>query len=106
MWTLPSRPDAARDVHAHVAVQRRADVVGAHRRPDAHRRRLVAAAGVEGAGDLPLAVEDVAALLDAARDEHVPVDAEEVLAVEPRFLDLAEGADRFGLACDRHGREG
>src|SRR5213592_4735797 len=58
MWTLPSLPavgpahvlredpprlDAARDVHAHVAVQRRSDVVGAHRRRDPDGRRLVAA---------------------------------------------------------------
>ena len=35
----PPRLDAARDVDAHVAVQRRADVVGAHRRRDADRRR-------------------------------------------------------------------
>ena len=92
MWTLPSRPlrrpvgaahvvgedpprlDAAGDVHAHVAVERRADVVGAHRGRDPDGRGLVPAARVERAGDLALAVEDVPALLDAARDQHVAVD--------------------------------
>ena len=82
MWTLPSRParrpvdaahvlgedppglDAARDVDAHVAVERRADVVGAHRGRDADGGGLVAAAGVEATRDLPLLVEDVPALLD------------------------------------------
>ena len=103
MWTLPSRPlrrpvdaahvlredpprlDAAGDVDAHVAVERRAHVVGPHRGRDADRRGLVPAARVEAAGDLPLAVEDVAALLDPAREEHVAVDAEQVLAVEARL---------------------
>ena len=61
----PPGLDAAHDVDAHVAVQRRADVVGPHRRRDAHRGGLVPAPGVEAAGDLPLLVEDVAALLDA-----------------------------------------
>ena len=45
-------------------------------------RRLVAAARVERAGDLALAEEDVAALLDAAGDEHQAVQLDEVLAVE------------------------
>ena len=108
MWTLPSLPpvgppgaphvlredppglDAARDVHAHVAVQRRADVLRSHRRCHADRGGLVPAAGVERARDLPLLVEDVAALLDAARHEHVAVDAEEILAVEACLADLGE----------------
>ena len=102
MWTLPSRPlrravdaahvlrehaprlDAARDVDAHVAVERRPDVVRAHGGRDADGRGLVPAARVEASGDLPLLVEDVAALLDRAREQHVAVDAEEVLAVEAR----------------------
>ena len=75
---------------------------GAHRRRDADRRGLVAAAGVERAGDLPLPVEDVPALLDPARDQHVPVDAEQVLAVEARVPDLAQGADRLRSRGDRH----
>ena len=116
MWTLPSLPrvgPSARpmywakirhgstprdDVDAHVAVERRADVVGPHRRRDADRGALVAAAGVERAGDLALLVEDVAALLDPARDQHVAVDAEQVLAVEARLPDLAQRADRLGFA--------
>ena len=114
MWTLPSLPlrrpvgaahvlgedpprlDAAGDVDAHVAVERRADVVRAHRRGDADRGGLVAAAGVERAGDLALPVEDVPALLDRARDQHVAVDAEQVLAVEARLPDLAQRADGLG----------
>ena len=97
----PPRLDAAHDVDAHVAVQRRADVVGAHRGRDADRRAFVAAAGVERARDLPLPVEDVPALLDAARDQHVPVDAEEVLAVEAGVPDLAQGADGLRSRRDR-----
>ena len=93
----PPRLDTARDVDAHVAVERRADVVRAERGRHAHRARLVAAARVEGARDLPLLVEDVPALLDPARDQHVAVDAEQVLAVEPRLADLAQRADRLGF---------
>jgi hypothetical protein len=100
----PPRLDAARDVDPHVAVQRRADVVPAHRGRDSDRRRLVPAAGVERAGDLALLVEDVAALLDAARDQHVAVDRQQVLAVETCFADLVQGADRLGFARDRHAR--
>ena len=96
------RLDAARDVDAHVSVQRSADVVGAHRHRHADRRGLVAAARVERAWDLPLAVEDVAALFDAARDQHVAIDLEQVLAVEAPLLHLLERAARLGYACDRH----
>jgi hypothetical protein len=120
MWTLPSRTagrsvgaahvlgedapglDTARDVDAHVTVERRADVVRAHRGGDADRGGLVAAARVERAGDLALLVEGVAALLDRARDEHVAVRAEKILAVETRLADLAERVDRLGFARNRH----
>ena len=95
----PPRLDAARDVHAHVAVKRRADVVRPHRGRDADRGRLVAAARVERAGDLSLPVEDVAALLDAAREEHVAVDPEQVLAVEAPLPHLLERAARLGLSA-------
>ena len=71
----PPGLDAAGDVDAHVAVERRADVVRAHRGRDADGGSLVAAAGVERPRDLPLLVEDVAALLDPAGDEQVAVDA-------------------------------
>ena len=94
---IAPRLDAAHDVNAHVAVERRSDVVRPHRRRDAHRRALVPAARVERAGDLPLLVEDVAALLDPARDEHVAVDPEEVLPVEPGVLDLLQRAHRLGF---------
>ncbi len=70
---------------------------GAHRGRDADGRGLVPAAGVEGARDLPLLVEDVAALLDPARDQHVAVDAEEVLAVEACLLHLLERAHGLGF---------
>jgi hypothetical protein len=72
----PPGLDAARHVDAHVAVERCADVLRAHRRGDPDRSGLVAAARVERAGDLALLIEDVAALLDPARDQHVAVDGE------------------------------
>ena len=83
------RLDAAHHVHAHMAVQRRPDIVGPHRARYADRRALVAAPRVERPRDLPLLVEELAALLDAARDQHQPIDAEQVLAVETRCLGLA-----------------
>ena len=59
------RLDAAHDVNAHVPVQRRADVVELpSRMATPTDARLVAPARVEAAGDLPLLVEDVTALLD------------------------------------------
>ena len=98
----PPRLDAADDVDAHVAVQRRSDVVRPHRAADADCGRLVSAPRVEGAGDLALLVEDVPALLDAAGDQHAAVHAEQVLAVEARVLHLRQRADRLGFARDRH----
>jgi hypothetical protein len=92
------RLDAARDVDAHVAMQWRADVVGAHRGGDPDRRGLVAATGVERARDLALPVEDVAALLEPARQHHVPVDLEQVLAVEARLSHFTQRGDRLGLS--------
>ena len=67
------RLDPTRDVDAHVALERRPDVVRPHRGRDADGGRLVAAPRVERARDLPLLVEDVAALLDPARHQHVAV---------------------------------
>jgi hypothetical protein len=52
--------------------------------------------------DLSLLVEDVAALLDPAREDQVPKDAEKILAVEACVLDLAQGADRLRFPGDRH----
>ena len=98
------RLDAARDVDAHVAVERRADVLGAHRRRDADGGTLVAAARVERARDLPLPVEDVPAFLDPARDEQVAVDLEQVLTVEAPLLHLLQRAAWLGHARDRHCR--
>src|SRR6185503_8920032 len=110
----PPRLDPPDDVHPHVAVQRSADVLGAHRRRDADRSGLVPAAGVEAPGNLPLLVEDVAALLDPAGEEHVTVDPEQVLAVEARLLDLCQRADwlcfpgngHAGSNCSRSTRVG
>ena len=99
----PPRLDAARDVDAHVAVRaacRRRPAPIAVATPTA--ARLVPAARVEGAGDLALLVEDVAALLDPARDQHVAVDGEEVVAVETRLPHLGQRPDRSGFARDRH----
>src|SRR5919197_3698860 len=98
----PPRLDTADDVDAHVPMERRTDVVRPHRGRDADRRGLVPAPCVERAGDLPLAVEDVAALLDPAREDHVAVDAEQVLAVEARLPHLFERADGLGFPGDRH----
>ena len=93
----PPRLDSTRDVHAHVPLQRAPDVVGSHRGRDAHGRGLVAAPRVERAGDLSLLVEDVAPLLDSAGDQHVAVDAQEVLAIEAGVLHFLERADRLGF---------
>ena len=122
MWTLPSRPlrrpvdpahvlredapglDAARDVDAHVALERRADVVRAHRGRDADRRALVASARVERPRDLPLLVEDVAALLDPAGDEHVAVHARagpRGRGPRPSPLAACRPARPHGLPCVR-----
>jgi hypothetical protein len=101
----PPRLDAARDVHAHVAMQRRADVLCAQCGPDANGGRFVPTSRVERPGDLPLLVEDVPAFLDPARQQHLAVDTEQVLAVETRFADLAEGADGLCFAGDRHRAE-
>src|SRR5688572_11653818 len=100
----PPGLDAADDVDPYVAVERRADVVGPHGGRDSHRGGLVPAPGVEASGDLPLLVEDVAALLDAAGGEEMTVDAEEVLAVEAELLHLRQRADRFCFPGDRHSR--
>src|SRR5262249_60005117 len=48
------------------------------------------------------AVEDVAALLDAARQQHAAVDAEQVLTVEARLPHLPQRADGLGFPGDRH----
>ena len=98
----PPRLDAAHDVDAHVAVQRRADVVGAHCRGHTHGSAFVPATGVERAGDLALAIEDVAALLDPTAHDHVSVDAEKILAEEARLADLFQRTNRLGFPGYRH----
>src|SRR6187551_2588224 len=84
------------------SLMRRADVLGAHRRRDAHSGGLVPAPGIEASGDLPLLVEDVATLFDPAREQHVTVDPEQVLAVEARLLDLRQRADWLCFPGDGH----
>ena len=98
----PPRLGAAGHVHAHVALDRRAHVVACIAVATPTAGALVAAAGVEAAGDLALAVEDVPALLDPARDQHVAVDLEEVLAVEVGLLDVLGRLDRRGFSGDCH----
>src|SRR4029079_17848176 len=65
---------------------------------------FVPTAGVERAGDLALPVEDVSALLDPAAHDHVPVDAEEILAQQARLADLLQRANRLCFPGYRHGR--
>ena len=84
----PPGLEPARHMNAEIPVEGRTDVVGPHRRRDADRGALVAPARVERPGDLALPVEDVPALLDAARDQQIPVDAEQILAVEAPFRRL------------------
>src|SRR5829696_8607592 len=60
---------AADDVDAHVAVERRANILRSHRRADADGRGFVPAAGVEASRDLSLLVKDVAALLDSPGED-------------------------------------
>ena len=73
---------AAGDVDAEIPVQRRTHVLGRHRRRHPDRRRLVPPAGVERPGDLPLLVQDVAHLLEAARRQHRAVERDQRAAVE------------------------
>src|SRR5262249_20204279 len=93
----PPRLETPGDVDADVALERRADVVRPHRAPDADRGCLVAPAGIEGAWDLALLVEDVATLLDRARGQHAAEDAEQVLAVETGVFYFLERADRLSF---------
>jgi hypothetical protein len=93
---------AADHVDAHVAVERRPDVVRTHRGGDGDGGGFVSAPGVEASGDLPLLVENVAAFLDAAGRDECPEDAEQVLAVEAQFLQLAQRADGLCFPGDRH----
>ena len=85
MWTPMSRWSGVPTSFGPIAVA------------DADRGGLVPAARVERARDLALLVEDVPALLDPARDQHVAVDAEQVLAVEARLLHLLQRAYGLGF---------
>jgi hypothetical protein len=92
------RRRAPRHVNAHVALDRRADIVGLHGGCDSHRGAFVASPRVKTARDLSLAVEDVAALLDPPRDQHVAVDLEQVLAIEVGGANILGGLDWRGFS--------
>ena len=77
------RRHAAREVARELAVERGDDVVGAEREPGAGGDRLLAATGVDGARDTPLAVE-----------RHHPVLEEALQQDEPEQLDPLVAADR------------
>jgi hypothetical protein len=94
--------DTARDVHAHVTVQRSAGILGAHRRRHPDRGRLVAPPGIEGAGNLALLVEDVAALFDPARYQHVAIHSEEICPIQPELFGVERRAERLGIPGYRH----
>ena len=64
------RLDAAVEVQAEVAVQRRGHVLRRHGRGDADGRPLVALAGVERARQLALLEEHVPALVEPAREQQ------------------------------------
>ena len=98
------RLDAAVEVQAEVAVQRRRHVLGRHGRRHADRGRLVALAGVERPGQLALLVEHVPALVEAPREQQRMQDAQERVAVESersRLLEPASGL-RSPHARNRH----
>ena len=96
----PPRRHAAHDVHAEVALGRAADVLGRHRPGHADGGGLVAAAGVERAGDPALPVQGVAALLDGAGQQHRAIHP-----AQHRFVESVD-ADRVvtarALAHDCH----
>ena len=89
----PPRLEPADDVHRHVPLRRRGDVLWTKSQPGADRGALVPAARVEAAGDLALLVEEQAPLLDAAVQKHV---AERVDQLGPREPDVRERAGRVG----------
>src|SRR3954468_12259862 len=71
--------DAADDVGGEVAVQDAEAILGGHRPGGAGRDGLLAEAVVEGAGNLPLAVERHRALLDPAHHQHRAEEPDAVL---------------------------
>ena len=65
---------AAREVAGELAVERCDHVVGPERETGSGRDRLLPQARVDGAGDPPLPVEGDDPLLDAALEQHQPVE--------------------------------
>ena len=120
MWTLPSRPAVGPSTRPmywakirHGSVPRAtctpmSRCVGAPMssmpiaKPTPTAARLVAAPGVEGAGDLPLAEQHVPALLDSPGHEHEPIQLDEVDAVEATPARFSERADGCGFPGNRH----
>ena len=82
--------DAAVEVQAEVAVQRRRHVLGSHGRRDADGSRLVPLAGVERAGQLALLVEHVPSLVQPPREHQRVQDAHERIAIEPERSSLLQ----------------
>ena len=72
--------DPAREMAGELAVERRADVVGAERVAGGGGHGLLPAAGVDRARDAPAAVEHADALLDQPVHEHEPEEREPILA--------------------------
>ena len=96
----PPRLEPADDVHRHVPLRRRRDVLRTKSQPGADRGALVPATGVEAAGNLPLLVEEQAPLLDAAVQKHV---AQHVDQLGPREPDVRERARRVRWRGESHG---
>ena len=98
------RLDAAVEVQAEVAVQRRGHIVRRHGRSDTDRGGLVALAGVERPRQLALLEEHVPALVEAPREHERMQDPQQRVPVEPersRLLQPAPGL-RGAHARNRH----
>ena len=96
------RLDAAVEVQAEIAVQRRGEVVRRHRGGDADRRGLVPLAGVERARQLALLEEHVPALVEPPREQQRVQDPHERLAVEAELRGLVQSTARLSGAHARN----
>ena len=96
--------DAAVEVQAEVAMQRRRHVLGRHGRRDADGGRLVPLAGVERARQLALLVEHVPALVEPPREHQRVQDAHQRVAIEPERSSILQPAAglRSPNARNRH----
>ena len=94
----PPRREAADDVHAHVALRGRRRVLWPEGHAASDGGSLVPATRVEASGHLALLVEDQAALLDTARQQHRAKHPDQLFASE-----LGRPAGRVRLVGDPHG---